>query len=162
MSHKDVLRTLLREPPLPKIVGGATTLSVDEKTLDTLNQIYACFLAWEPQVRVIGNVRAEDGANALRAIITRLAPSERARPADPASRAAPTANRRTPDDFLVRFRDVHVRLLWKALDELTAGTRWSGRSKKHLANAWASAGGESSAYKQLADVTLDMIEERLE
>jgi hypothetical protein len=147
---------------LPKIVGSASTLSVDEKTLDTLNQIYACFLAWESQVRVIGNVRAEDGANALRTIITRLAPSERARPAAPVPDAAPKANPREPEAFLVRFRGVQARVLWKALDKLTPGTRWSGCSKKHLANAWAAAGAGSSAYKQLADVTLDMIEGHLE
>jgi hypothetical protein len=35
----------------------------------TLSDLLACFLAWEPQVRVLGNVRAEDAAAAISSVL---------------------------------------------------------------------------------------------
>lgn len=54
----------------------------------TLTDLYRCFMSWEPQVRVLGNVRADDAANAIRAVLA--APSQ---PAAPAEQTVPWVSR---------------------------------------------------------------------
>lgn len=47
---------------------SAEHIDYDKQTA-TLSELLMCFLSWEPDVRVLGNVRAEDAANAIRAVL---------------------------------------------------------------------------------------------
>jgi hypothetical protein len=50
---------------------------VGEEELDTLRQLHQCFVAWEREVRVIGNVRAGNAADTIEAILARFNISDR-------------------------------------------------------------------------------------
>lgn len=48
--------------------ASAQQAAPDEQTA-TIRELLQCFLAWEKDVRVLGNVRAEDAADAMRAAL---------------------------------------------------------------------------------------------
>jgi hypothetical protein len=82
----DRARALLARQP-----AAIDKEAVSDEQEQTLRELLACFRAWEPQVRVLGNVRADAAANAINAaicarLITRLAApldKEASKPAAP-------------------------------------------------------------------------------
>ncbi|MBP0588263.1 hypothetical protein J8I87_00705 [Paraburkholderia sp. LEh10] len=163
MNHDEILRTLLRDP----LRGTPNTISVDENTMRTLNDLLVCFCSRKASVCVVGNVRADDGARALRAIIPRLRVTPNGRPAAPVPVSQPAAKPaqvpvpRTPEAFMERFRGIPGWQICSALTSLTPGKNWRGVSKNDMARAWTIAGRGSAAYQELYSITLDMIDDKL-
>ncbi|TCK39690.1 hypothetical protein B0G84_5030 [Paraburkholderia sp. BL8N3] len=58
---------------------------------NTLRDLLRCFMSWEPQVRVLGNVRADDAAFAIQAAILAASASDRDSSAGSARQAASDA-----------------------------------------------------------------------
>lgn len=38
---------------------------IDQEVIDTLNELLACCMSWDPDVRILGNVRAQDATRAI-------------------------------------------------------------------------------------------------
>lgn len=50
-------------------VAGFSEAKISDEHCRTLTELLTCFMSWEPQVRVLGNVRADDAANAIRTVL---------------------------------------------------------------------------------------------
>ena len=59
----------MNQEPLP--AQGPVDVPV-RRHLQTMRELLACFNAWEPQVRVLGNVRADDAAAAVTYVLKDL------------------------------------------------------------------------------------------
>ena len=86
--------------------------------MDVINELIACCEAWEPDVRVMGNVRAGEAAQALRALRAELAECSAVIEAARCIRHWHDA----PNEGMV-VSGSHVRELWKALNNYDAARK---------------------------------------
>lgn len=63
----EMCQATFRMAIAPQAATGAQGLTVEQTA--TIRELLQCFLAWDKDVRVLGNVRAEDAADAMRAAL---------------------------------------------------------------------------------------------